>query len=109
MCCFSPAEAYVPVLGTDWARLGGTAAELAHFIGHRAFMRMRDGHCVALEILSLPDGSADFFCRIYDHRPQVCRDLERGSPQCGGERARNAAPTGAGGVNSASPTGSRLT
>jgi Fe-S-cluster containining protein len=75
------------VTGEDWTRLGVEADELARFIGHRAYMRMRYGHCTALELRSGDDGEVDFFCTIYDRRPQICRDLERGSAQCAGERA----------------------
>ncbi len=77
------------VTGDDWARLGERAEAMAHFIGHRAFMRMRDGHCAALEIRREPgdaNGAADYFCAIYERRPQICRDLARGSPECLGER-----------------------
>jgi uncharacterized protein len=87
LCCFSAAEQYVAVTGNDWSRLGPLADEVAHFIGHRAFMRMANGHCAALALRRTPSGQPDFFCMIYDQRPQVCRNLERGSPQCEGERA----------------------
>lgn len=66
---------------------------MAHFVGHRAFMRMRDGHCGALEVRHPPDGAPDFFCTLYDRRPQICRDLARGSPECAGERATKGALT----------------
>ena len=75
------------VTGDDWARLGEAAGRLAHFSGHRAYMRMADGHCAALEIRRTPNGAPEFFCTLYDRRPQVCRDLVRGSPQCQGELA----------------------
>lgn len=79
------------VTGADWERLGGAAETLAHFVGHRAFMRMREGHCAALEVrVDAVTGARDFFCGVYDGRPQVCRDLARGSPECEGERARKA-------------------
>jgi len=84
-CCFSPAPHFVRVTGADWTRLGADAERLAHFAGrgHEAFMRMRDGHCAALEVR----GGAEFFCSIYERRPQTCRDLGRGSPECRGELA----------------------
>src|ERR1051326_1001869 len=47
-CCFSLAERFVRVTGDDWTRLGETAERVAHFLGHRAYMRMIDGHCAAL-------------------------------------------------------------
>ena len=87
VCCFSNLETYVRVTGDDWARLGDAAGQVAHFIGQRAYMKMNAGHCAALEVRRTPDNGAEFFCTIYDRRPQVCRDLERGSPQCEGERA----------------------
>jgi hypothetical protein len=91
VCCFSPVEQYVPVTGADWTRLGPIAEIFAHFIGNRAFMRMRQGHCAALAVRRTPEGNLDFFCALYDQRPQICRDLARGSPQCEGERETKAA------------------
>lgn len=89
VCCFSESPTYVRVTGEDWTRLGAAADELAHFLGNRAYMRMHRGHCAALEIrpATASSGVADFFCTIYERRPQTCRDLDRGSPQCLGELA----------------------
>ena len=87
--CFSEMETYVRVTGADWARLGDAAETFAHFVGHRAYMRMCGGRCAALEVrVDAATGARDFFCAIYERRPQVCRDLARGSPECEGERAR---------------------
>jgi uncharacterized protein len=91
VCCFSPSPTYVRVTGDDWARLGAGAERLARFVGHRAFMRMRDGRCIALEVKRTAEGRADFFCSIYAQRPQLCRELERGSPECAGELANKGA------------------
>lgn len=85
-CCFSKLDAYVRVTGPDWSRLGAEADRWAHFIGHRAFMKMRAGHCAALELRPMPKGGTVFFCTLYERRPQICRDLDRGSPECLGER-----------------------
>ncbi len=85
MCCFSTLENYVRVTGDDWTRLGDVAERVAQFAGNRAFMRMREGHCAALELRRAEDGAAEFFCSVYERRPQICRDLERGSPECAGE------------------------
>jgi Fe-S-cluster containining protein len=82
VCCHSDAEAYVWVTGPDWERLGPDAARLAHFIGNRAFMRMRAGHCAALEARRASDGGTEFRCSIYERRPEICRELGRGSPEC---------------------------
>jgi len=81
-CCYSQLDRYVRVTGADWSRFGDQAEEVAHFIGNQAFMRMVEGHCIALR----PDpGSGHFACSIYAQRPQICRDLSRGSPECLGE------------------------
>jgi Fe-S-cluster containining protein len=80
-------DAYVRVTGTDWTRLGDLAERVAYFADNRAFMRMVDGHCAALILRDTEDGGSEFFCSIYERRPQVCRDLARGSPECDGERA----------------------
>ena len=79
------------VTGEDWTRLGETAERVAHFIGHRAYLKMAAGHCAALEPRGRADGSTEFFCTIYEARPQICRDLARGSAECAGERATKAA------------------
>ena len=82
------------VTGDDWARLGAAAERVAHFIDHRAYMRMSEGHCSALELRSGAGGEVEYFCTLYDRRPQICRDLARGSPQCAGERTLKAGVAG---------------
>lgn len=100
VCCFSRLDAYVRVTGDDWTRLGPEAERLAHFIGHRAYLRMTDGHCAALAIKPAADGSAarEYFCTIYERRPQTCRDLARGSPGCEAEIALKGDRPAAGGA-----------
>jgi uncharacterized protein len=90
-CCFSDSADYVWVRGDDWARLGERAGELAHFIGNHAFMRMREGHYAALDVRRDAAGGAEFFCTIYERRPEICRDLGRGSPECLLDRETKAA------------------
>jgi len=87
VCCFSKLETYVRVTGNDWSRLGGEAERVAHFIGHRAYMKMERGRCAALAVRESTDGAREFFCTVYAMRPQTCRDLGRGSPECAGEIA----------------------
>lgn len=90
-CCFSPSERYVRVFGRDWKRLGAEVERWAVFHDHRAYLRMVDGHCAALRIRpAVSDGSraVQFECAIYEHRPQTCRDLGRGSPACEAEWLR---------------------
>lgn len=76
--------------GADWERLGADADRVAHFIGNRAYLKMHQGRCVALDLRMTDDGAREFFCTVYATRPQVCRDLGRGSPECEGERALKA-------------------
>jgi uncharacterized protein len=80
-CCFSTAAKYVPVTGDDYARLGADSERWVTWQNNRAFMNMTDGHCAALSIESNEFG-LQFVCQIYKRRPQTCRDLARGSPQC---------------------------
>jgi hypothetical protein len=77
----------VPVSGDDHARLGELAQSLTRFVGTGCFMRMVDGHCAALE---REPATGRWLCGVYERRPQVCRDLERGSPACVAERLRKA-------------------
>jgi uncharacterized protein len=84
----------VRVTGEDWTQLGEVAEQVAHFIGHRAYMKMAGGHCVALEPRRRADGAVEYFCTLYARRPQVCRELARGSPQCQGELAAKRAAAG---------------
>lgn len=67
--------------GSDFERLGEAVDRFVHFLGNRAYMRLKDGHCAALRVE--PEGR--FFCTLYETRPDACRDLERGSPHCAGE------------------------
>jgi hypothetical protein len=85
VCCHSFLETYVRVTGDDWDRLGADAERVAHFIGNRAYLRMHEGHCAALDVRITENGGREFFCTVYAQRPQVCRDLDRGSPECDGE------------------------
>jgi uncharacterized protein len=75
-------------MGDDYARLGEHVATLVRFDGVRAYMRMIDGHCSALEI---EPAAGQFVCSVYAARPAVCRDLERDSGACRAERAAKAA------------------
>ena len=86
-CCFSDLERYIRVTGDDHERLGEQAARLTTFLGNRCFMRMEGGHCAALII---DRRERRFVCSIYEQRPALCRELDRGSPQCAGERALKA-------------------
>lgn len=86
------------VTGADWERLGADAERVAFFGGHRAYMRMdAAGRCAALDVRAGADGAREFFCTVYGRRPQVCRDLGRGSPECEGEIAVKGARVAAGG------------
>lgn len=86
-CCFSESERHARVTGDDHARLGDDADRLVVFVGNQAFMRLvgveGSRRCAALV---LDPRAGTFHCSVYDRRPQVCRDLERGSGACEGER-----------------------
>ena len=51
--------------------------------GARVMARLEDGWCAALD-------RATLLCRIYDSRPQICRDYELGGSDCLSERASDA-------------------
>ena len=80
-CCFSDSSAYVPLTEADRARLGGDATDLIHEEDGAHYMAMRQGHCAALRIRA-----GAFVCSMYDSRPAVCRELDRGTPACLEER-----------------------
>lgn len=81
--------------GDDHARLGDDAESLVTWIGNTAFMRLEHvgdpgrglRRCAALAI---DPELGTFACSIYERRPQVCRDLERGGSACRGELATKA-------------------
>jgi Fe-S-cluster containining protein len=98
-CCTSRGERHVPVTGDDYARLGDDAERLTTWEQNRVFMRMTEGRCAALAI------DADrALCSIYERRPSVCRELERGSPACEAEILRKGSPLGAWGEGLESPS-----
>jgi Fe-S-cluster containining protein len=86
-CCFSRLETYARVTGEDYQRLGDRAESLTRWIDNRCYLSLSGEHCAALTI---DRGGKQFVCTIYDRRPAICRDLERGSPECLGERATKA-------------------
>lgn len=77
VCCFFDDPRYVMVFEDDEPRLGALAAEMTHYIAGRRFMKAVDGHCVALR----REGE-HWLCSIYEQRPQLCRDFQRGIPTC---------------------------
>jgi Fe-S-cluster containining protein len=88
-CCFSESPRHARVTGDDHARLGDAAEDLITWVGNQAFMRLEavgEGsplhRCGALAV---DPERGTFACSIYERRPQICRDLERGSPECRGE------------------------
>lgn len=93
-CCFSESPRHARVTGDDYARLGDDAESLVAWIGNVAFMRLRHlgdasgpRGCVGL---ALDAPHRTLTCSIYERRPQVCRDLERGGGACRGELAGKA-------------------
>jgi Fe-S-cluster containining protein len=61
----------------DSERLGEQADALTHFIRGRCFMRVVDGHCIALR-----HEGGEWLCSVYEQRPLLCREFERGSKTC---------------------------
>lgn len=94
-CCHSTTPYHVRVFGADHARLGDDAERWVTWIGHRAYLRLADGACAALA------RSADtgrFACVVYEARPETCRTLTRGSPECAAERAEKLGRVGRAGA-----------
>jgi hypothetical protein len=56
----------------DWTRLGDEAERVARFVGQRAYMRMEDGHCIALHPPA-DGGQAPVLLVRSTKRPQICR------------------------------------
>lgn len=83
-CCFAPNPGHVPVTGADHARLlPAEQRDLVTWRGNRAFMKVTGDRCV-----NLLEVDGHFSCAIYERRPTVCRDLERGDDACAYERGR---------------------
>ncbi len=82
-CCFSKLSTFVRVDGFDHARLGERRDELTAFVGNRCHTTMFEGHCAALVV---DVNSGRFVCSVYEDRPAVCRELDRGSPACRAEQ-----------------------
>lgn len=90
-CCFSESPRHVRVTGEDYERLGDDAEAWVTWLGNEAYLRLApvaggDGPraCAALRYEA---ETRRFLCAVYERRPAVCRDLERGSGACAGERA----------------------
>jgi Fe-S-cluster containining protein len=80
-CCFSDSSTYVHLSEADRELLGDELSALVHEEDNTLFMAMKDGHCQALEV-----HYGAFVCSIYERRPLICRELERGTPACQEER-----------------------
>ncbi|MFC1611365.1 YkgJ family cysteine cluster protein [Myxococcota bacterium] len=76
-CCFSDSDTYVPVNEPDRVRLGEDAGHFVRTDGRDQYLKMRSYNCIALAVQA-----GIFVCTIYDRRPEICRELERGSPAC---------------------------
>jgi Fe-S-cluster containining protein len=78
LCCFSSDERFAELENTDFARLTlDEQVRLTVFRDGRCHMRVEEGHCAALV---RRDGR--WACSVYERRPQVCRDFERGADAC---------------------------
>ena len=86
-CCFSELPEYIRVWGVDFDRMDERAQALTHFIDNRCYMRLEEGHCIALTIDPV---RKRFLCSIYEMRPDACRWLQPGTGVCLGELATKA-------------------
>jgi uncharacterized protein len=89
-CCFSESARHARVSGDDHARLGDDAERLVEWIGNLAFMRLEHVAGSAIHkcaALAIDPVLGTFACSIYETRPEVCRELARGSDACRGELA----------------------
>jgi len=83
-CCFSEQDRYILVTGFDHSRLTRDEQRtLVEFEGNLCWMKMKDGHCIAL----VQQGE-EWLCSIYERRPELCRDYERGGDACVVDRER---------------------
>ena len=71
----------MPVTADDRIGLGPLAADLLSIEAGQHYMATVDGRCAALAIRA-----GAFACSVYERRPAVCRELERGTPACKEER-----------------------
>ncbi|MGE0711740.1 MAG: YkgJ family cysteine cluster protein [Planctomycetota bacterium] len=91
-CCFAATPGHVRLTGEDHARLLPAEAERTVFRGTRCFFQVTaDGRCVNLVV-----DQGRYSCAIYERRPQVCRDYERGGEACAYDRERVHGPGGLG-------------
>jgi len=81
-CCFSDSDAYVPVNEGDRERLGEDATRYVWSDGQDLYLKMKGPCCSTLEVRQ-----GRFVCAIYDQRPDICRELQRCSPDCRAELA----------------------
>lgn len=73
----------MPLTGGDHQRLDD--AKLTLVIGGERYMRMQGdagdrqspSRCIALCVVA-----GRFVCSVYHSRPEICHELERGSPAC---------------------------
>ena len=77
VCCFFDDPRYVMVFDDDLERLGPYAESMTHMLRGRRFMLAEQGHCIALR-----QAGEHYLCSIYEHRPQLCRDFQRGCDTC---------------------------
>ena len=86
-CCFG-GEPHVPLLGRDHAFLSVDELHtMTVWVGNLCFMKMVDSHCVALDL-----SAGRFTCSIYERRPSICREYERGGAECQADREKRGRP-----------------
>lgn len=83
ICCNFNEPRYAMIFEDDDARLIEADRALTHWADGRRYMRVKDGHCAALDTT----GGLSV-CTIYERRPFLCRDYPRGGEQCLAIRAK---------------------
>ena len=97
-CCLSENPRHVRVWGEDYARLGDDAENAVTWLGNEAYVRLAPLSVAGVTVsacasLRIEPESGRLLCSVYERRPQTCRELERGSGACAGEREQKEART----------------
>lgn len=90
-CCFNDAQQYIALWQVDRERFGDALDEVAVEHDSQWFLRMTDGHCASLDVVTTTgtDGTSTmtFHCTVYEQRPDACRAFQQGSRLCEEVRA----------------------
>lgn len=74
ICCRASVPDYVELSDFE---IDNIPERMVKWIDTFPFMRMRKGACIAFRSCE-----SRCSCAVYEHRPNVCRDFERGGSRC---------------------------